>query len=301
MELIDIFAVVKLAEVGGFHKAAAELGVDTSALSRRVRRLEDEVGFPLFERSRYGVALTGGGQEIVRLARKVIEILTAIQISAGKAGRAQVGMLRLATQVPWVGLNYRQALRNYRDLYPEVSLVLNSGSDKSITDGLREHMFDAAILFTMNLKRDLASLELWSERLVLAVADRHHLAGRQRVDRHDILKESVILLGSTDCILYRTIESAPLGAGSCFQIHKAGFLELMGLVSLGEGVMVCLESHREIGFPGVRLIDIDDPNAVLGISLAWSPTLEDPIAGSFVATIRDWIMARSTVKNVVSS
>ena len=61
----------------------------------------------------------------------------------------------------------------------------------------------------------------------------------------------------------------------------------MNLVAIGEGGMVAMEYHREMAIEGVTLRPIDEANATIPVVVAWDPAVEDPVAGSFVAFIRD--------------
>jgi DNA-binding transcriptional LysR family regulator len=287
MELRDLTAVVTLADCGSFHKAAERLGVDTSTLSRRIQRLEDELGVSVFARSRTGIVPTSGGRELLRLARRIVEDVADLKTGADRAGRAQIGRLRLATQLSVLGSDIRLALRSFRENHPRVDLELTEADDKEIISGLHDYRYDAAILFTPTVTERVASYELWLERLVLGVADQHPLAGQPAVTWEDIRREPLIVQGWSSSEAYRQLETSLVGPGADFRSHRAGCGELMGLVAIGEGVMIVLASHREFRAPGVRLVDINEPNATIGISLAWSPALEEPIAGSFVAFMRD--------------
>jgi len=73
-------------------------------------------------------------------------------------------------------------------------------------------------------------------------------------------------------------------------------LALLGLVAMGEGVSIVLESHATLGIPGVSFIPIDEPNAAVSVSLAWSPDIENPVVGNFVAFMRDRATADSARK-----
>jgi len=72
MEITDLKYLLAVAGEANFSRAARLLGINASTISRRVSRFEDELGFTLFERSRTGVRVTSGGQEIVRGARRVV-------------------------------------------------------------------------------------------------------------------------------------------------------------------------------------------------------------------------------------
>ena len=72
MDFVDIEYLIILSEIRNFGRAASELGVNTSTLSRRVGRLEDQLGVLIFERTRAGVTPAPVGHELLKCARRAL-------------------------------------------------------------------------------------------------------------------------------------------------------------------------------------------------------------------------------------
>lgn len=287
VDIRDLTYFSALFDAGSYARAAKVLHIDTSTLSRRISGLEDELGVLLFERTRAGVRLTPTGQDLLRIARRALGDLDQIRENAAQAGMAQLGRLKLATQISTLGPNVRRALQGFRATHPKVGIQLTEGSDQDIVVGLSERRHDVALLFTPALPPDLAALELWTEKLVLAVPRRHRLATADAVRWADVQSEAMLVRGWSGSHAFREFEAGLIGPSVRFRTHQAGCVDLLNLVAIDEGVMISLESHREITIPEVKFIDIDEPDALVGIALAWSPDLEDPVAGSFLAYMRD--------------
>ena len=77
MDLLDLEYLVSLSEFRNFGRAAAELGVNTSTLSRRIARLENDLGVLIFERTRAGANPTPVGHELLKCARRALAICTS--------------------------------------------------------------------------------------------------------------------------------------------------------------------------------------------------------------------------------
>jgi len=90
----------------------------------------------------------------------------------------------------------------------------------------------------------------------------------------------------------REFYAAFLGEGARFQAHPASKQSIFALVSAGFGITFATASHAETGFAGVVFKRIDDPGAMVEMSLAWLPELEDPVVGRFVAFLRDEMRSR---------
>ena len=90
-----------------------------------------------------------------------------------------------------------------------------------------------------------------------------------------------------DSNAYHELQARLVGPGAEFRPINAGTFNLLNLVAIGEGAMIAMDYHREMMVEGVVLRPIDEPDAEIPIVLAWDSCLEDPVAGSFVAFMRD--------------
>lgn len=95
MEFDDLKGFVAVAEHCAFRRAALNTGMRQSVLSRRVRKLEDELGVSLLERHRSGVSLTGAGRDYLKTNKNVLTLSGCLIAVAGTAlvlkSRAELG------------------------------------------------------------------------------------------------------------------------------------------------------------------------------------------------------------------
>jgi DNA-binding transcriptional LysR family regulator len=103
MEIRDLMYLEASATAGNFTRAAKTLGVNSSTISRRVGRFEDELGFALFERGRAGVRLTTGGKAVLAHIRRALAALEAIRSAGDQSGSGVVGEVRLGVRMPPIG------------------------------------------------------------------------------------------------------------------------------------------------------------------------------------------------------
>jgi DNA-binding transcriptional LysR family regulator len=120
-ELLDLRALVAIADGKSFLRAAEQLNLSQPALSRRVQKLEATVGTPLLERTTRSVRLTPAGQEVVPLVRRLLEemdgsLLGMMALGERQAGRLTVASIPSATVrfLPDVLEQFAQEYRNVR-------------------------------------------------------------------------------------------------------------------------------------------------------------------------------------------
>src|SRR5580658_6145854 len=102
------------AEAGALSRAAKLLGIETGSLSKRIQRIEDELGLTVFERGHEGVRLTVGGEVILVHARRVIAELGSLIAAGGENARGTVGRIRIGTRLPSVGEPLQSMLSTWR-------------------------------------------------------------------------------------------------------------------------------------------------------------------------------------------
>lgn len=143
MNLADLETFMRVAEAGSITKAARDLEVPKSTVSRRVARLEDAVGVDLLQRSGRSVTLTEEGRSLHRrCAHALKEILDAGKALSDAGGEAR-GLLRLSAPHDLGSSRaFAQMLTDFRKSYPEVSLDLELTA--RMVD-LVEEGFDAAL------------------------------------------------------------------------------------------------------------------------------------------------------------
>jgi len=93
------------AEAGKFTRAAELLGIETGSLSRRVQRVEDELGLTVFERGHDGLRLTAAGEVIIQHARRALAEFGVLVSTGHSGGLGQLGQIRLGMRLPSVGLS----------------------------------------------------------------------------------------------------------------------------------------------------------------------------------------------------
>jgi DNA-binding transcriptional LysR family regulator len=159
--LEDVLAFVRVVETGGFSRAAHRLGVSKSIVSRRVARLEAELGVRLLNRTTRGIAPTEAGLDFKARCVDILNQLDAAREAVACRERDVAGTLRLSVPLSFGVTRLAPAMAAFAAAYPRVSIDL-SFSDRFVD--LVGEGFDAAIRIgilsdTSHVARRLGAIE----------------------------------------------------------------------------------------------------------------------------------------------
>lgn len=200
MTLQDLRYVVTLAETRNFARAAKACYVSQPTLSTQIKKLEDELGLALFERTNKRVMPTAAGFELIVQARVVLEEAEKLQQMAQQALDPMAGPLRLGV-IPTLGPYLLPHLvPQLRADYPRLSLYLREDLTGNLIERLRSGALDA-ILLALPIQTDgLELIELFREPFVMALPKDSPLAGKSEVMETDLMGVQLLLLEDGHCL-----------------------------------------------------------------------------------------------------
>jgi LysR family transcriptional regulator, hydrogen peroxide-inducible genes activator len=193
MNLQEIRYLVAVAEHRHFGRAAEACNVSQPTLSSQIRKLENELGVTLLERTNKRVNLTPVGSQILVHARRALDEAAQMQAIAQAARDPLVGPLRLGaipTLAPYLMPLILGALR--RD-FPGLAIELWEDQTRALIEGLRSHRLDAALLATAAGAPEITEIALFDEPLLAALPRRHRLAGEGCVSEESLAGELLVL------------------------------------------------------------------------------------------------------------
>jgi DNA-binding transcriptional LysR family regulator len=181
MEIGQLEALVAVARLGGFTRAAAALNLSQPAVSRRLGLLEGELGAPLFERIPSGIVLTAAGQAFLPHA----EALLASMRDGVDAVRALEGTDRGAITLALVGTlastTVTECLRGFREAYPGVTIRLRTALSQEVSSLVRRGDATLGLRYGADLHPDLTAATIYQEPRVVVCSPRHRLARSRSV------------------------------------------------------------------------------------------------------------------------
>jgi len=295
MDIRDLRYLAASVSAGNFGRAARSLGLNASTISRRIARLEDELGLTLFERGHAGVRLTAAGRAVMLHVTRALAELDAVARTGRENGSGSAGEIRLGVALPPIGAPLSKLLADWRAKHPNVLLTMSEMNGRDLAAALEERRLDAALIQEFKLWPHASSLPICRERLIVALPVDHPLAEREALSWTSFDGEKILVQGWEESQAQREFLASFLGSGAKFHAHAAGKQSMFALVGAGFGITFAVESQSEATFPGLVFRPIDEADARVVISLAWMPEAEEPIVGRFIAFMRDEARSRRLV------
>jgi DNA-binding transcriptional LysR family regulator len=296
MKLRDLEYLIASVGAGNFTRAANSLGISTSTISRRIGRLEDELGLAIFERGRRGIRLTTGGKDVLAHARRAAAELDAVKYAGMQNGIGAAGEVRLGVRMPPIAEAVLMVLSAWRKNSANVLLTIFEMNERDLVIALDERRLDVALAPSHMLPTHVARLATYRERLFVAMPSSHALARDEKALAWAGLSgETILVQGWDESQAERDFLAPLLGSEVRFRSHAASRQSLLGLVAGGFGISIGTESEAAAGFPGVHFRPVDEMDAVWRLDLAWLPETEEPAVGRFVAFMRDAVRSRGFV------
>lgn len=287
MELRQLRYFIAVAEEGHFTRAAERLLIAQPAISQQVRRLEAELGEPLFDRDRRNVRLTMAGQALLPEARATLA-------AAGRAKAAVSSLSGLLTGRLTVGAFegaperlLARALGRFRRDHPAVEVRVREDYAGELLAAVRRGELDAAITGLPDDRRPPPGLridKIAREPLVAAVSPGHRLAGQPAIPLARLAGEPMVAL-TPESTQRAHVERACRAAGFAPEIAaETRHLGLLwDLVSEGFGIAVVPCAGQPPGHEQLALIPITQPRRYVRIIAASSATAPSPAARAFLA------------------
>lgn len=277
MNLRDLEYLVAVGEHRHFGRAAEACMVSQPTLSTQLKKLEQELGVALIERSPRHVMLTSAGERVAERGRVILDEAAAIRAFARQVNDPEGGSLRLGifpTLAPYLLPHVVPALH---ERYPNLELLLIEEKTEVVLDQLRSGRLDVGILALPITGEHLHQQPLFTEDFVLAVPAGHPLAASGGpVDPSVLAGEQVLLLEEGHCLRDQALSVCRLTGASERRGFRATSLEtLRQMVAAGVGITLLPALAVRPPVPpsdDIVLLPFSDPVPQREIAMLWRST-----------------------------
>jgi LysR family hydrogen peroxide-inducible transcriptional activator len=234
MNLRDLRYALAVAEHRHFGRAAELCHISQPTLSTQLRKLEEELGVVLFERTNKSVATTPAGEALLAHARAAVDAADAMLALAQASRDPLRGPLRLGVIPTLAPYLLPLVFGPLRDALPDLVVEPWEDVTGALLDRLRAHELDAALLASDTEAPDLESRALFTEPFLAALPPEHPLASRERIEEEDLAPD-ILVLADGHCLRDQALAACGQPGLRAGALRASSLATLMNMVAAGYG------------------------------------------------------------------
>ena len=255
MEIQQLYYYMELCKQKNFTEAGYACNMTQGALSKQIRKLENELGITLIRRNTRKFELSKEGEIFLSYAKKMTGTYEEMLKNVQKNQEIKIGcMLVLA---PY---HFARLVADFRKEYPDIKLVIDERIASEIQENSDRYDF---LILRENMMEDQKKFRfspLYDDKLCAVLYEKHPLYGRDRLQLKE-LKDDVFIFpergsGSYE-VFYKSCEKAGFEPKIAFEFPQANTIK--SFVSEGVGVTITFSTvYREAKCAGVKMIPLED-------------------------------------------
>lgn len=289
MELRHLKYFVMVAEELHFSRAAEKLHLAQQPLSAQIKRLEEELGVQLFDRTTRKVTLTEAGEAFLQEVRLGLAHLDTAVEAAQRVARGEAGQLVLG----YVGSTLYNIMpvtvRTIRERFPHVHLVLRELCSPELEQKICEQEIDIGLLVPDGPDHVLACEIVHREETVVALPQGHPLAARTHIPLRLLADEPIVIYDRLQKPLpYDMVIALCREAGFSPHIVQEAASEqtVLGLVAAGMGIALVPAGLHLLYNESVHYRPLIEPSRSIDFALAWRQDNTSPLVKAVCHTVR---------------
>jgi DNA-binding transcriptional LysR family regulator len=290
VELRHLRYFVAVAEELHFRKAAERLHIAQPAVSEQIRKLEQELGVTLFNRTRRSVALTPAGTAFLEEARHVLRHAEVAQQAARNADDHATTRLRIGYLPASLPASVPRALRHLAVSAPSVDVDLATGPALRLIEDLRARRLDAVVTSLPAPTQSLRVTSLGEQGAVIVLPATHRLAVDAAITLRRLAPERLVVLPRhADPAFHNAVVAMCHGAAlspTFVQIPEPRVEHVLLAVAGGAGPALLPEAITDrFAAPGIRFVALETDEPVLRSAVLTHPNTDRLATLAFLRAI----------------
>lgn len=255
MEIQQLYYYMELCKQKNFTEAGYACNMTQGALSKQIRKLENELGITLIRRNTRKFELSKEGEIFLSYAKKMTGTYEEMLKNVQKNQEIKIGCVPVLA--PY---HFARLVADFRKEYPDIKLVIDERIASEIQENSDRYDF---LILRENMMEDQKKFRfspLYDDKLCAVLYEKHPLYGRDRLQLKE-LKDDVFIFpergsGSYE-VFYKSCEKAGFEPKIAFEFPQAN--TIMSFVSEGVGVTITFSTvYREAKCAGVKMIPLED-------------------------------------------
>lgn len=255
MEIQQLYYYMELCKQKNFTEAGYACNMTQGALSKQIRKLENELGITLIRRNTRKFELSKEGEIFLSYAKKMTGTYEEMLKNVQKNQEIKIGCMPVLA--PY---HFARLVADFRKEYPDIKLVIDERIASEVQENSDRYDF---LILRENMMEDQKKFrfsQLYDDKLCAVLYEKHPLYGRDRLQLKE-LKDDVFIFpergsGSYE-VFYKSCEKAGFEPKIAFEFPQAN--TIMSFVSEGVGITITFSTvYREAKCAGVKMIPLED-------------------------------------------
>jgi DNA-binding transcriptional LysR family regulator len=261
LDALGIQAFISIADHASFQRAADELHISQTAVTRRLQNLETHLGIKLIERTTRTMALTAVGSDLLPQARRLLSELSNALTEIIESGKARRGDVCIAC-VPTAGIQFLpRIIQEYSESFPDNRITILDQSSAAVAEAVARREAELGINVGQTHHPELVSIRLLTDQFALICRDDHPLANRKSVAWKLLAPFPLIFAGEANAnrsVLDQALTTSNVELQRFYEVQRSS--TALGLVAEGVAAAVVPRlAMQEGAYPRLREIALVDP------------------------------------------
>ena len=296
MTLTELRYIVAVSQKNHFGKAAQACFVSQPTLSIAIKKLEEELGVRLFERSsKNEIRITEIGQQVIDQAYVVLQQAQILNEIAQQGKDPLSGQFKLGVIYTIGPYLLPSLIPKLSENAPDLKLIIEENFTASLLQSLKQGALDAIIISYPFEEPGIETEALYEEPFIIALPKNHEWRNRETIPTEDLASQDLMLLGSGHCFRDQVVKACPncmSGNSELTRTFEGSSLEtIRHMVAAGTGITVLPRTSIFSSQQNEAMIDIKpfkSPSPSRVVALAWRKHYPRQEA---IDTIRETIQA----------
>lgn len=294
MTLTELKYIVMLAEEKHFGRAADRCYVSQPTLSVAVKKLEEELGTAIFERSKSSVYVTPLGEQIITQAKRVLDQANIIKELASSGKNQLKSPLKIGAIFTIAPYLFPFMIPSLHKITSGMPLIIEEDLTENLRPKLRNGELDAIIVALPFREPDVVTQPIYEEDFMVLMPKNHPWTKLSSIETDQLSTDNLLLLGKGHCFSEQVLEACPLVTESEFGdgrtiVNGSSLETIRYMVASGLGVTVLPKSAAmNINHEMLEVRPFAAPAPKRTVALAWRASFPRPKAIEAVSqSIRD--------------
>jgi len=194
VDLRQLEMAISVADNASFTRASQKLYVAQSAISRKIKLLEEELGEPIFKRVNKKIYITPAGETLLRYARRIFQDMRNAKLEISEIAHLERGQLRVGAGMLACTYILPPVLERFKALHPRIDLEVITAPTDTLLSKLSDNLIELGV-FTLPIKHnDLQVVPLITEEMVVVTSPKHPVLSKEsKINAEDLQNYPLIL------------------------------------------------------------------------------------------------------------